>query len=557
MTVTTTLTSSLEKGFVNQNPEDFAPLTKISALRGERISMQLFIKPGKTENGEVYSFFLLTPRLTGELAPYVALREVGNVPVETPVFTNKYDEHFISTEPGIYPDVLKPLTYVDKVTAKANCLNSMWIDVTIPEGTELSGECPLTIELVDEAGNVMSCDSVTIDVIPVALPEQELILTQWFHCDSLANYYRVPVWSEEHWAIVESFARTAYKNGINLLLTPTFTPSLDTAIGGERLTNQLVGVTKKGDGYIFDFTLLDRWVDMCDRIGIKYFEIAHFFTQWGAKHAPKVMATVDGEYKKIFGWETSATDPEYTKFLRSFITEFLAHMKKNGNDKRCFFHISDEPQLEHLEFYKAAKASIADLLEGYPIMDALSHYEFYADGIVDLPIPVNDHIEPFIEHNVPNLWTYYCCGQSIGVSNRLIAMPSARNRSIGMQMFKYDIVGFLQWGYNFYNTQHSVSEVNPFLDVSGGHWVPAGDAFSVYPGLNGEALESLRILVFHDAIQDISAMKLCASLYSKEEVVKAIEEVLGTTLTFSVCAYEAKTMLAIRGRINEMIKARL
>ncbi|MBQ9085232.1 MAG: DUF4091 domain-containing protein, partial [Clostridia bacterium] len=232
-------------------------------------------------------------------------------------------------------------------------------------------------------------------------------------------------------------------------------------------------------------------------------------------------------------------------------------MKKNGNDKRCFFHISDEPQLEHLEFYKAAKASIADLLEGYPIMDALSHYEFYADGIVDLPIPVNDHIEPFIEHNVPNLWTYYCCGQSIGVSNRLIAMPSARNRSIGMQMFKYDIVGFLQWGYNFYNTQHSVSEVNPFLDVSGGHWVPAGDAFSVYPGLNGEALESLRILVFHDAIQDISAMKLCASLYSKEEVVKAIEEVLGTTLTFSVCAYEAKTMLAIRGRINEMIKARL
>ncbi len=556
MTITTTLTSSLEKGFVNQKPEDFPSLTKISALRGERISMQLFVIPHHTEN-DVYSFFLLTPKLTGELAPYVTLREVGNVPVETPVFTNKFDEHFISTEPGLYPDVLKPLTYLDKVTAKANCLNSMWIDVSIPKDTPLSGEHPLTIELVDNDGNVLSVDSVTIDIIPTVLPEQELILTQWFHCDSLAHYYRVPVWSEEHWTIVENFARTAYKNGINMLLTPTFTPSLDTAIGGERLTNQLVGVIKTDDKYIFDFTLLDRWVDMCDRIGIKYFEIAHFFTQWGAKHAPKVMATVDGEYKKIFGWETSATDPEYTKFLRSFITEFLAHMKKNGNDKRCFFHISDEPQLEHLEFYKAAKSSIADLLEGYSIMDALSHYEFYRDGIVGMPIPANDHIEPFIENNVPNLWTYYCCGQSIGVSNRLIAMPSARNRSIGMQMFKYDIVGFLQWGYNFYNTQYSISEVNPFLDVSGGHWVPAGDAFSVYPGLHGEALESLRILVFYDGLQDISAMKLCASLYSKEEVVKAIEEVLGTTLTFSVCAYDSTTMLAIRERINEMINAKL
>ena len=110
---------------------------------------------------------------------------------------------------------------------------------------------------------------------------------------------------------------------------------------------------------------------MCNRAGVKYFEIAHFFTQWGAKHTPKVMATVDGEYKKIFGWETDAVSPEYTLFLRSFIKAFLEHMRARGDDKRCYFHISDEPKLDQIDNYKAAKDSIKDLLCGDLIAGSL------------------------------------------------------------------------------------------------------------------------------------------------------------------------------------------
>ena len=472
-----------------------------------------------------------------------------------PVNYALYDDQYLRTTPGLYPDRLQPLTYGGKVFYRMNYLFAVWVDVTIPKDTDIKGETTLTLTFANEGESYTV--SIVIDVIPAELPEQTLMLTQWFHCDCLAQYYRVPVWSEEHWRIVENFARVAYKNGINMLLTPTFTPPLDTEIGGERLTTQLVGVTVENGKYSFDFSLVDRWVEMCDRIGIKYFEIAHLFTQWGAKHAPKVMATVNGEYKRIFGWETEATGEEYSSFLRQFIPAFIEHMKKNGNDKRCFFHISDEPQLEQLEFYKAAKAVVADMLEGYTIMDALSNYEFYEQGLVKTPIPANNHIKPFIENKVENLWTYYCCGQCIKVSNRLIAMPAWRNRSIGMQMFKYDIVGFLQWGYNFYNNFYSIDAVNPYADSNGEYWVPAGDTYSVYPGEDGNALESTRILVFHEGLQDISAMKLCASLYSKEEVVKAIEDILGEELTFDRCAYTSQEMLCIREKINAMIKARV
>jgi hypothetical protein len=52
-------------------------------------------------------------------------------------------------------------------------------------------------------------------------------------------------------------------------------------------------------------------------------------------------------------------------------------------------------------------------------------------------------------------------------------------------------------------------------------------------------------------------MKLCESLYSKEEVVSEIEKIMGETLAFDVCAKSEATMLKVRARINEMIKAKI
>jgi hypothetical protein len=268
------------------------------------------------------------------------------------------------------------------------------------------------------------------------------------------------------------------------------------------------------------------------------------------------MATVDGEYQRIFGWDTEATGEAYSRFLRTSIPSFLSHMKARGDDKRCYFHISDEPNQEQMAQYKASKAVVADLLEGYPIMDALSEYEFYLEGAVTMPIPIpsNNSIQPFIDGGVPNLWTYYCCGQCIDVSNRLIAMPAWRNRCIGMQFYKYDIAGFLQWGYNFYNNQVSDSPIDPYLELSGNYAFPAGDAFSVYPAPDGTAYESTRIIVFHEALQDLKAMKLCEKYYGKEAVVNAIEEVFGKSITFDTCAKSSEMMLRIRKTVNDMIK---
>lgn len=547
------IVSSLENCFIDQKLEDFNKLEYISALKNERISFQVLVTFDKIEELSRY----VTVEIEGELAKYTSVREVVSVPVAQPTFPGLVDDNFLRTTPGLYPDLLLPLRYANRLRISPIATSALWIEIDLSKAKDVTaGKKDITVNLKDNAGET-SLNTLAIDIIDATLPDQTLKFTEWFYTDCLANYYRCEVFSEEHWRIIENFASTAAKNGINMLLTPTFTPPLDTGIGVERLTTQLVGVTKDGNDYSFDFTLLDRWIDMCDRVGIKHLEIAHFFTQWGALHAPKVVAHVNGTKKKIFGWETDATSPEYTHFLRSFIKAFLEHMRSRGDDKRCYFHISDEPSAEQLESYKAAKNSISDLLEGYPIMDALSNYEFFEQGIVSLPIPATNHTSPFIENNVKNLWTYYCCGQWNEVSNRFIAMPSARNRSIGMQMYKYDIVGFLHWGYNFYNTQHSYNAIDPYRDTSGDGWVPAGDTFSVYPAPDGEAYESLRIIVFYEALQDMRAMQLAESLCGKEKVIKAIEDSFGKTVTFNTCARHSFEILQVREAINKLIKENL
>lgn len=551
--IKTKIISSLEKAFLDQSIEEFAPISSLTVLRGERFSLQcLYYRAYSSQ--EPPQIIRAIPEVIGPLAPFVKFHRVRSVPVSKPKFAQHAStESLLRNAPGLYPDLLEPMDG-GILNITIDILESLWMEFSLPENAPVG---PLDIKLIlrDYAtGEVLAEESFTVDVIDAALPKQDLKVTQWFYTDCLASYYGVEIFSERHWEIIESFAKMAKEHGINLLLTPVFTPPLDTAVGGERLTTQLVDIKQTNGRYFFSYKKLDRWIDMCDRIGIEYLEISHLFTQWGAEHAPKIMATVDGEYKKIFGWETDAAGEEYGAFLRAFLKSFLAHMRKRGDDHRCFFHISDEPNEEQLESYKKAKAQVKRILKGYPIMDALSDFDFYKKKVVDLPIPASDHIEPFIKANVPNLWVYYCCGQYGKVSNRFIAQKSCVNRSIGMQMFKYNIVGFLQWGFNFYNNQYSMAPINPYLDASGGNWVPAGDTYSVYPGVGGRPHPSLRLLVFEEAIADMRAMQLAESLTSHEAVVAAIEEVFGKDLRFDTCTEDAEMMLKIRERVNKIIK---
>ncbi len=349
--------------------------------------------------------------------------------------------------------------------------------------------------------------------------------------------------------------RTAAKSGINMILTPVFTPELDTYIGGECPTTQLMDITVEGKNrYSFGFERLDRWIDLCHSLGIQYFEIPHFFSQWGATAAPKFVGTVNGKKKKIFGWHTDACGEEYNAFLGQMIPALVEHLEKRGVAEKTFFHISDELRLEHMEQYLRCKNAIEPLLKGCPIIDALSNYEFYESGALKKPVPGICHIQPFLDNKVEGLWAYYCGDSGRNVSGRMLAMPLARTRILGVQLWLHHIEGFLHWGFNFYYNENSHDRLDPFLYTDGEYFAPAGDAFLVYPGDDGTAWESIRLNAIREAMEDMRLLDLCASHIGREATEKLVRESAGGTLTFKEYPKDATYLLELRDKLIATIE---
>ncbi len=540
------LVSSLEKVFPRRTPQNRIA-SVVSGLIGETISFQLAYKletdTNELNNHEVDVY------LNTKLRDRIQIRSVELVPSELPAYGLK-DDNYITTDPGLFPDLLIPKQDVS-LKPYPGQWRAVWFDITITKdmGTAIY---PVVIEIKKDKKIIWE-DSFTIQTINIELPPQELIHTEWFHADCLAQYYKLPVFSEQHWKIIENFIETAVKHGMNMLLTPVFTPPLDTKEGGERTTVQLVKIKKNGKNYTFDFELLRRWISICKAKGMKYIEICHLFTQWGAKHAPKIMAEVDGELVRIFGWETDATGKEYSDFLHQFIPELKNVLASEGVLDHTYFHISDEPGDSQKDTYEAAKEVVKDLLQGCRVIDALSSYDLYKEGVVENPIPCNDHIQPFLDAGVPNLWTYYCCVQTVDVSNRFFSMPSARNRILGIQLYLYNIKGFLQWGYNFYNTRFSIAAIDPYRVTDAGGAFPSGDAFIVYPAEDGTAYESIRLMVLSEALYDLRALRLLEALTDRTYAESLIYEEYSEKITFKQYPKNPEYLFKLREKVNQEI----
>ncbi|SDE14992.1 protein of unknown function [Paenibacillus sp. UNCCL117] len=535
--------SSLAKVFADEELRDEA-FHSGSALRGEVYAFQVAYR----------SQTLVKPlhiRVESPLEAHVHLRTVGLAPSELPCFDD-YDEDVLRTTPGLYPDPLYSLTEMSPIALPGQW-RAVWVTVEV-QAEEAAGLHPIRIRFENGEGDALGEELFELDVIPAALPRQKLIRTEWFHTDCLASYYGCPVFSEEHWRRIGQFMDTAARHGINMLLTPLFTPPLDTAVGGERPTVQLVDVSKDGDKYTFGFERLERWIGLCDQYGIEYLEFSHLFTQWGARHAPKIIVRVNGEDKRLFGWDTDAAGEDYAAFLNAFLPELKSFLLANGLERRSYFHVSDEPGADHLESYRQAAALLQSHLSEFPFLDALSEYAFYEQGLVRRPVAANNHIEPFLENNVEPLWTYYCVSQRQKVSNRFFHMPSSRNRIIGLQLYKYGLEGFLHWGFNFWHSQYSIKSINPFLVTDADRSFPSGDPFLVYPGEDGP-IESIRLEVFYEAMQDLRALQLLEGLIGKPAVMQLLEEGLAEPLTFSEYPRSAEWLLSVRHKINDKIAA--
>lgn len=557
------LASSLEKVFADAAP---APLREnmLYSWPGESAAVQWVCHSPDGAPGMPARHYDL--KITGAPGP-VSLFQVDQMPVQLPCYEDS-DEDYLRKTPGLYPDLLSPLAK-NEILPLPRQYQSVWVKFHIPRNAapgkyEIAltavprkRECTASGEwILNEEASEKQC-TLTIHVGKNVLPPQKLIHTEWLHTDCLAEYYHLEVFSEAYWRVTENFIRAATENGINMILTPVFTPPLDTPVGGERMTVQLMDVIRDQGKYSFHWSKLERWLEICRRADIQYIEIPHLFTQWGAAATPKIIAWESGEEKRIFGWDVPADSSEYKRFLDAFLPALRSALKAGGyDDEHVFYHISDEPDERNKDAYLQAKGQTGHCLDSCRVLDALSSFSFYQLGLVDPPVCAADHIQPFLEAKAPHVWVYYCCAQGDRSPNRFLAMPSRRNRVMGVLMYLYGIEGFLQWGFNFYHSRFSLYAIDPFRTADADRSFPAGDPFLVYPGGGGKPLPSIRGEVQQEALTDLRLLQALEENIGRKRVEALIYE--GESIypfTFFDYPREDEYFLSLRERAAKALDA--
>lgn len=544
----TVLCDSLEKVFPDEAPRALTTSIPLVGFRGETASFQIAVRPPYMADavrlGGVRVELALPDGVTADVS------SVDLVPVDLPAFENA-DEHYLRTAPGLFPDLLRPVGNAT-IAPVPGQWRSAWVDLRIG-GSALSGHHEVGVILrAVQSGEEIAEWSLMLHTPVGDLPPLDIPHTEWFHCDALADYYGYEVFGEDHWASIDDFLGSATRAEINAVLTPVWTPPLDTEVGAVRTPTQLVRVRDVGqEQYAFDFDLLRRWIGLCRDHGIRYLEIAHLFSQWGAKATPAIYVTIEGVEEHRFGWHVAATDPRYRTFLEQFLPALLEVLDEEWDPECVFFHVSDEPTDEQVETYAAARAVVADLLDGRQMLDAISDYSLYESGLVPIPVVANDHADAFLDAGVDPMWLYYCVAQNRLVANRFISLPSARNRVMGAQLFCSGASGFLHWGFNFYNSSLSRTHIDPFQDTCAGAGFPGGDPFLVYPGPDGVAWESIRHRVVAEAFVDHRVLQVIRDTHGMDAARDLADQ--DGALTLSEYSYDADHYRRMLAKAAELI----
>lgn len=434
----------------------------------------------------------------------------------------------------LYADVL--LRY-PTLEVEADTPVAVWVEITLPPETK-AGLYHGSIELLrgrlfeDEtpAGRV----EFTLEVRDFLLPQPSdftFHLDLWQHNSNIARQAETPLWSDAHFAamepVVESLCQIGQK-AVTLIVSQI--PWSGQRCFNERRTSadfyeySIVGVTKQSGRFVYDFTAMQRYIDLCAKYGIdkeiELFGLANIWTEeckgFGGVAAdyPDALRIRylddDGRYKYM---KTAAEIDDYLRALEQYF------IKTRQIDRVRV--VADEPEVP--EAYAKSLAHLRSVAPAFRFKAALNHTGF----IKDFGKTVDDFAPIFtcLQQEYPDfrklmaqyhegkryLW-YVCCGPEH--PNTLLHSPLSEGRLIGWMTDAMGLDGFLRWNYSCWTDK-------PREDIRYACW-PAGDVNFIYPSGDGAPLLSLRWKALARGIQEYELLRL-ARLRGRVDAVAAAQ----------------------------------
>ena len=128
----------------------------------------------------------------------------------------------------------------------------------------------------------------------------------------------------------------------------------------------------------------------------------------------------------------------------------------------------------------------------------------------------------------PDRWASLSYRRQGAYPDTLIAMPGSRARVLGCQLYVEQIKGISHWALNYYAAQSAGYPIDPYINTDCDGLAPAGDAHLLYPGQGGTPEESIRMMHFLQALQDLRALEALEKKAGREKVLEHV--VNGQTL---------------------------
>ena len=514
--------SSLEKVFLDEPfTGEFPAALNISLARNESEGSQAVILPaGKDLSG-------VTVELEQPPEPSVILTvsRVGYID------TSNGQRPYQSTKLGWWPDPLLPLTPQSAFDVRGNEAQPLLI--TASAGVKSKpGVYPGKL-LVKVGGQLKGALPIEVEVYSFALPEHGHLATMALGSgpEAIEKFYG----GDPDQKIAERFVVEACKHRL---------PPIGFLNGWSWKTPK---APKLGDGK-YDFSKLDRWLDIFGANGVTRFPLAI---------APRFRKFGGGDY----------TD-EFRKDFGAFVGAYYEHLKsRNMAQYAVVYNIdeaSDDPKLREWDECKAIYKVVKQAAPVLPVVQCLNEFKGvqaltgHAD-IWDLyfgqfeqaggpeRLKAGDQAMLAVciwPHEHPNLFTEYPL-----LDARI--MPWIAYRA-GAKGFEYwDL--FQTWDFNGSNKdwwQTGNARTTWKLNDK-----PHGDGLLMYPGPGGQPLSSLRLEALRDGIEDYEYLVLLSERAKSDPAAAALlKEALEREVS-GVTSFEPdpRKLLDLRSRIGKLL----
>lgn len=396
---------------------------------------------------------------------------------------------------GFFPD---PIIDTPSIDLKANYTQPIWVSINIPK------DCPpgiyegqLLIRGRKPGGKNIELERpFTVHVYPVTIDSSSLSITNWFSTSEnrlkqMNNGQYVKPYSSKYWELLGVIAEKMAEFGQNTVLISPL---------------HLTEYSMKNGHYKFDFDHFDKFIQVFSDAGVlKRIEGGHIGSGrkgYGTPFEVSVPIVKDGStsFKKL-----PISNETAKSFYKEFIPQLVSHLKENGWYNKYIQHIADEPNEQNYQSYIEIASFFKELAPDIPIIDAIQTKKL--DDVVDIWVPLLSVLDKDYDYFLgrsykgDELWTYICTVPQGDYANRFIELPLIKPRLVFWIMFKYNVEGYLHWGFNFWNDY-------PFYETVqlNTNW-PGGDSYMVYPGYN-KLYSSIRFDAQRDGIMDYELLNM-------------------------------------------------